>query len=101
MTFQRGQPKIGGRVAGTPNKLTQTVKESFGEAFEKLGGAEALVKWAQRNPTEFYKLASKLIPTDVNMAVKEVPQARVFPMGITEDEHNRLPAPSEAMDSVH
>lgn len=91
--------KTGGRVAGTPNKLTQTVKEAFGDAFEMLGGAEALFKWAQRNQTDFYKLASKLIPADVNMAVVETPEARVYPLGL--DEQNRLPTASETMDSVH
>jgi hypothetical protein len=84
MAFQKGQPKIAGRVAGTPNKLTASVKEAFSIAFEKIGGAEALAEWATRNKTEFYKLASKLIPTDVNMAVKEVPEARVYPLGIGE-----------------
>lgn len=101
MTFQKGHKRFGGRAAGQQNKLTRTVKESFGEAFEKLGGAEALVIWAKENQTEFYKLASKLIPADVNMAIKETPQARVFPMGITTDEQYRLPAASETVDSVH
>ncbi len=101
MTFQKGQPKIGGRKSGSVNKVTASVKDAFGDAFEMLGGAEALFKWAQRNQTDFYKLASKLIPADINMAIKETPQARVFPMGITEDEHNRLSTPSETVDCIH
>lgn len=100
--FEKGQPKIGGRVAGTPNKHTATIKEAFGEAFEKLGGADALVIWAKSNKTDFYKLASKLIPTEMNMAVIATPQARVYPKGppVIENEP-RLPATPEAMDSVH
>lgn len=100
MPFKKGQPKFAGRVAGTPNKLTRTVKEAFGEAFEKLGGADALVLWAKTNKTEFYKLASKLIPADINMAVIEIPEARVYPQGLP-DEQAGLPASSEAVDSVH
>lgn len=101
MAFIKGQSgNPAGRVAGTPNKYTGKVKEAFSEAFEMLGGAEALFKWAKNNETDFYKLASKLIPTDVNMAVKEMPQARVFPLGIT-DEHDRLPVASEAVDRIH
>lgn len=91
--------KTGGRKVGSVNKLTSTVKEAFGEAFELLGGAEALVKWAQLNKTEFYKLASKLIPADLNVGIVEQPEARVYP--IAPDEHNQLPAASEAMDSLH
>lgn len=91
--------KTGGRVAGTPNKFTSSVKEAFGEAFNMLGGAEALFKWAQRNQTDFYKLASKLIPADVNLGVHEIPQARVYPKQPIDEP--RLPASSETVDSVH
>lgn len=99
MAFQKGHAKFGGRQAGGENKLTRTIKESFGEAFELLGGAEALFKWAKENQTDFYKLASKLIPTELSGSILVTPQARVFPMGL--DEQHRLPAASEAVDSVH
>lgn len=100
MTFKPGHAKIGGRVAGSQNKLTQSVKDAFGEAFKMLGGAEALFIWAKDNQSDFYKLASKLIPADVNLAVQEHPQARVFPLGI-QNEQSGLPASSEAVDSLH
>lgn len=35
------------------------------EAFERRGGVKALVDWAKSEPTEFYKLAAKLIPTEI------------------------------------
>ncbi len=71
-----------GRPKGVPNKLTRTVRDAFEHAFELLqednGDADSvpprpaanLSAWAQRNPTEFYKLASKLIPTEINGDVK-------------------------------
>jgi len=62
-----------GRPKGMPNKSTASIKAAFLEAFERRGGAEALVTWAETNETEFYKLASKLIPTEVNAAVTMVP----------------------------
>jgi hypothetical protein len=60
--------KAGGRAKGTPNKVTRTVREAFEKAFEALQDHDEakLEAWAVRNPTEFYKLASKLIPADVN-----------------------------------
>lgn len=61
--------KTGGRKAGTPNKITAKVRESFETAFSMLQQDRSanLLTWARSNPTEFYKLAAKLIPTDVNV----------------------------------
>lgn len=61
----------GGRKAGTPNKLTRTVKQAFEEAF---GGMQAdpkvkLEQWGKDNPTEFYKLAARLIPAEIDAKV--------------------------------
>ena len=50
-----------------PNKATASIKAAFLEAFERKGGVTALVEWADKEPTEFYKLAAKLIPTDVKV----------------------------------
>lgn len=91
--------KTGGRQKGTPNKFTSNVKDAFSEAFEMLGGAQALYKWAQRNQTDFYKLASKLIPADLNVGIVETPEARVYPMGLPNE--TELPSSSEAVDRIH
>lgn len=57
-----------GRVKGVPNKATASVKAAFLEAFERRGGAQALLDWSNKpgNETEFYKLAIRLIPTEVS-----------------------------------
>lgn len=61
-----------GRPKGVPNKLTRTVRDAFEQAFELLQEDDQakLSEWAKRNTTEFYKLASKLIPTEINADVK-------------------------------
>lgn len=61
------RPKTGGRQAGTPNKITRTVRQRFEETFEKLQNDDKakLDTWAKANQTEFYKLAAKLIPVDM------------------------------------
>ena len=60
-----------GRPAGVPNKLTTTVKEAFEKAFHSMQADEtvSLDVWGKANPTEFYKLASKMIPTDVGVTI--------------------------------
>lgn len=64
--------KTGGRVAGTPNKLTKTVKERVLDVFNDLqeDPKANLLNWAKETPTEFYKIASRLIPTEVDAKVQ-------------------------------
>lgn len=69
MPRPKGLPKTGGRKPGSQNKATIAVKEAFREAFELLGGTQALVVWAADNPTAFYQLYSKLIPTEVDATI--------------------------------
>lgn len=61
----------GGRKAGTPNKLTKSVKEAFEQAFNAMQEEPGvkLGDWGKTNPTEFYKLAARLIPTELNAKV--------------------------------
>lgn len=64
-TFSKGQ---GGRKKGVPNKLTKTVKETVLAVFNDLQSDPKanLHTWAKKEPTEFYRIASKLIPTEVS-----------------------------------
>lgn len=65
--FEKGNP---GKPKGAVNKTTKLVKEVFAEAFAVLQEDEVvkLAVWGKENPTEFYKLASKLIPTQMDIA---------------------------------
>lgn len=73
---QRGQFKKGqgGRPKGVPNAITRTVKETVLAVFNDLqeDPRANLFSWGKDNPTEFYKIAAKLIPTEVNATVNEV-----------------------------
>lgn len=57
-----------GRPQGTPNKTTRLVKEVFTTVFNELQDDPKvnLREWGKANPTEFYKLASRLIPTEID-----------------------------------
>jgi hypothetical protein len=63
--------KTGGRQKGTPNKLGGTAKENIACVFTRLGGIQAMVKWAEENPTQFYGIYAKLIPIDLELGGKD------------------------------
>lgn len=81
MAGKPGRAKTGGRVAGTPNKTTASVKAALHEAFERKGGVPALLEWAQNNETEFYKLWGRLVPTETHLST---PGGAVFSLIVHE-----------------
>lgn len=67
--FQKGNP---GKPKGAKNKVTKTFKELLQNAVDALQDDPKanMVKWAKDNPTEFYKIAAKLIPTELQGSVE-------------------------------
>lgn len=71
MGLKKGQvnnPK--GRPKGSVNKVSATVKEALLSVYEKIGGDNSFATWAQSEPTEFYKLYTKLLPKEMEVNVK-------------------------------
>jgi hypothetical protein len=68
MAFEPGKGKTGGRVKGVANKLTKTVKDTVLEVFNELQNdpEHDLMAFGKKYPKDFYIIASKLIPTEVN-----------------------------------
>jgi hypothetical protein len=56
----------GGRVKGTPNKVTAVVKDMVVQALDQAGGVEYLVAQANDNPAAFLTLVGKVIPLQVH-----------------------------------
>lgn len=81
--------KWGGRQKGTPNKITTSIKEGFKLAFDAIGGHEELAKWGMENRTEFYKLASKLIPTEIQPLGKDGEPSNGFEITINHVKPNK------------
>lgn len=98
MPFQKGHKLATGRTPGVPNKLTMEIKEMVRQALDQAGGVEYLRKQAQLNPGPFMALIGKIIPSDVNVAIKELPKAIVYPIDV---ERPQISPPSEAMDGLH
>lgn len=60
--------KSGGRQKGTPNKITRVFREAVQTVYARIGGDKAFATWAQENPTEFYRIAARLIPQELRHA---------------------------------
>ena len=62
--------KGGGRPKGVPNKLTQNMKNLIQDELVRLG-PDHFHAWALENPTEFYKIAARLIPAAREISGRE------------------------------
>lgn len=81
--------KTGGRRKGTPNKTTATIKEAITSVYADLQAETGqehghFLAWAKDSPTEFYKLAAKLIPIQLggdpdNPVIHEIRRSIVRP----------------------
>jgi hypothetical protein len=68
--FKKGQPKIGGRKAGTPNRFSSDVREALLEAVNRLGsdgkGADGMVgylmRYGDKRPTAVLSLLGRAMP---------------------------------------
>lgn len=58
--------KSGGRKKGSLNKITMAFKEAVKTVYDEIGGDEAFAEWAKENKTDFYKIAARLIPTEIS-----------------------------------
>src|SRR5687767_2675366 len=71
MFTPRGRPGPG-RPKGAPNKTTIFMKEAIAAVFEDLqakhkgeGRYSHFLEWAEANPTEFYRIAARQLPVQV------------------------------------
>lgn len=65
MARPKGQPKLGGRQKGTPNKLTADLKGMILGALSAKGGQKYLERQAEENPNAFLTLVGKVLPMTV------------------------------------
>ena len=67
MPFKNGHDKIGGRTSGVQNKTTTAFKELLMATYDALekDPKTNMLTLAKANQTEFYRIASKLLPIQV------------------------------------
>jgi len=73
-----------GRPKGAPNKTTVAMKEAITSVYSDLQSETGrehghFMDWAMANPTEFYKIAAKLLPmqVDANVGVVGMPAIQI------------------------
>jgi hypothetical protein len=65
MPFKKGQSgNPGGRKPGRLNKFT-TLKQSFLNVFERMGGDDSLLEFARTHKAVFYQMVTRLFPQEV------------------------------------
>jgi hypothetical protein len=56
-----------GRPKGTPNKVPSDLRDIIMQAFDRLGGIDAMVKWGTKNPDSFYSnVLMRILPKEVH-----------------------------------
>ncbi|MFW6132216.1 MAG: hypothetical protein ACOC5F_06440 [Candidatus Aminicenantaceae bacterium] len=64
--FKKGNP---GRPKGAKDKVSRTVKQNIEETFQRLGGIEGLVKWANKsnyNKEKVYNWYFSMLPKNID-----------------------------------
>jgi hypothetical protein len=54
-----------GRPKGSPNKTTKAVKDMILAALDEVGGEAYFIEQAEKNPTAFMQLISKVMPSQI------------------------------------
>lgn len=69
--FKKGNP---GKPQGAKNHITKTVKETVLAVFNELQEhpTASLKAWAEKKPGDFYQIAAKLIPTEINAKLNKI-----------------------------
>jgi len=62
--YTKGRAKTGGRIKGTPNRITVDLKEMILGALNAKGGQAYLEKCADENPVAFMSLLGRILPME-------------------------------------
>jgi hypothetical protein len=81
--FEKGNP---GRPVGATNRLAKTVKGTVLEVFNKIQEDPKLnlVAFSKKYPREFYQIAARLIPTELQATIETYPSIKIeMPEGMS------------------
>jgi len=88
--------KTGGRVKGTPNKLTGIARDAIATAADELGGAERLAQWAKESPDNerafWVSIYPKLVPVQNELSSANgtpIFSVQLVPLKAAGDDHSQ------------
>ena len=92
--------RLGGRTKGTPNRFTASMKDAFLSVYQDLQDDNGedhghLKAWAEKHPTDFYKICSKMIPQQLTADVNHTVSAQE----LTDEELINIATRSSAGDT--
>jgi hypothetical protein len=61
-----------GRQLGTQNRITTAFKDAIRIVYQDIGGDAAFAEWARANRGDFYRIASRMIPAELNIRAAPV-----------------------------
>jgi hypothetical protein len=61
-----------GKPSGTPNRITAAFNDAVRTVYQDIGGDAAFAEWARANRGDFYRIASRMIPTELNVRAAPV-----------------------------
>lgn len=84
-------PGYGDRT-GCPNqiKVPKSIRDQFGEAFEKLGGVDELINWARDNKKSFYSLFAKMVTKEIKLEDVNKSQENFVKLIQAQEEQKRI-----------
>lgn len=78
----KGTPRTGGRQKGTGNAITVTMKQQLEGVFDRLGGVDGLLRWAQKDPanleTFYSRMWIRLLPKDIKAEINGTLNSNTF-----------------------
>lgn len=78
-------------------RANKTVKESFLNVYDKLGGDDALLKWASESASNkriFYQMFGKMLPREVHVQNGDSPESLPFRVLIEGEKEDGSDAPT-------
>jgi hypothetical protein len=91
-----------GRPKGVPNVLSGQAKDNIAAVFDRLGGIDEMVKWAEAHKTEFYtRVYPRLLPMTVSGSLEHVQQAERASADLERILTGIIASRKESEESVH
>ena len=73
--FQTGSPSANpkGRPRGSRNRVSESVRDEFLQAYREVGGKDYLVRFAREHPKDFIGILGRMLPKEIRHEINNAP----------------------------